>query len=98
MALILLGAGAMLLGVASLAMTGAFREPPFRLLFLLALWTVAGLALVLWAWMLAECALHEPENSAETLTWVLIILVAPVIGAAIYYFGRRSRRLPEARE
>jgi 1,4-dihydroxy-2-naphthoate octaprenyltransferase len=45
--------------------------------------------LVFWSTMLADCALHETSANNEMLVWIIIIIFAPIIGALIYYYGRR---------
>jgi hypothetical protein len=52
------------------------------------------LASLFWLWMLAECALKEP-NTIEKLVWVIIIAVTPWLGAAICFFARRPKRIRE---
>lgn len=45
----------------------------------------------LWIWMLVDCAVNEPSGN-EKVVWILIILLAGCIGAAIYFFVRRPTR------
>jgi hypothetical protein len=47
-----------------------------------------------WLWMLVECALKEPKT-IEKLVWVIIIAVTLWLGAAIYFFARRPKRIRE---
>ena len=47
--------------------------------------------LVLWTWMIIDCATKEPSGS-EKIVWVLIILLGGCIGAAVYFFFRRLPR------
>ncbi len=52
-----------------------------------------GLAVfAFWVIMLTEAATLEPSNSLDKLTWVLIILLANIVGALIYFFARRPLR------
>ena len=46
-----------------------------------------------WIWMLVDCIRHEPSEGNDKIVWVLVIVFAKVIGAAIYYFVRRPERL-----
>jgi hypothetical protein len=47
-----------------------------------------------WVWMLVDCATNE-SSGTEKIVWVLIILFGGCIGAPIYYFARRPRRIEE---
>lgn len=49
-------------------------------------------AVLFWIWMLVDCMQREPPESMEKLIWALVILLASVIGAAIYYFIRKLPR------
>ena len=46
---------------------------------------------IFWVWMLLDCANQESTGN-ERIVWILILLIANVIGAVIYYFVRRPRR------
>ena len=50
-----------------------------------------------WLWMLVDCAINEPTAGNDKLIWVLIILLAQVLGAALYLLVRRPQRLAGAR-
>ena len=56
---------------------------------------LALLGIVFWVWMLIDCAVNEPPDGNDKLVWVLIILFTQVLGAALYLFVRRPRRLAE---
>jgi hypothetical protein len=47
-----------------------------------------------WVWMLVDCATNEPSGT-EKIVWVLIILLGGCVGAPIYFFARRPRRMQE---
>ena len=53
-----------------------------------------GLAfLAFWVWMIVDCLRHESRAGHDRLVWVLVIVLAKLLGAAIYYFARyRPRR------
>ena len=57
------------------------------LLFLLVL-----LGFIFWVWMLADCAANEPDEGNTKIVWVIIIIFASIVGAAIYYYVRRPQR------
>ena len=45
------------------------------------------LGFLFWLWMIYECATREP-NSAEKVLWLLLVVLAPVIGSLIYFLVR----------
>jgi membrane-associated phospholipid phosphatase len=49
---------------------------------------------IFWAWMLVDCATKEPDP--DRLVWVIIIVFTNILGAALYYFIQRPRRLRTA--
>ena len=65
-------------------------EAMAALFFLLA---VAGL--VFWIWMIVDCASNEPSEGNDKIVWILIIVLTQIIGALIYYFVRRPKRIAE---
>lgn len=54
---------------------------------------LALLGFVFRAWMMVDCALRKFKNKTEKILWVLVIFVAGIIGAVIYYYvlGRKKR-------
>lgn len=52
-----------------------------------------GAAVLFWVWMIIDCATREPAEGNERLIWILIIVLAHWIGALIYYFVRRPKRI-----
>ena len=50
------------------------------------------LGFIFWVWMLADCAANEPDEGNTKIVWVIIIIFANIVGAAIYYFVRRPER------
>ena len=42
-----------------------------------------------WAWMLVDCAINEPSGTNK-IVWILIILLAHFIGAAVYFVFRKG--------
>ena len=53
----------------------------------------AAAAVAFWVWMIIDCATREPAEGNERLIWILIIVLAHWIGALIYYFVRRPKRI-----
>jgi hypothetical protein len=45
------------------------------------------LGLLFRLWMIYECATREP-NSTEKILWLLLVVLAPVIGSLIYFLVR----------
>ena len=41
-------------------------------------------AVVLWLWMLLHCIRRDPDRHA----WLWMLLIFPVLGGALYFFGR----------
>jgi len=50
------------------------------------------LSIPFWIWMLVDCISKEPEEGSDRLTWVIVIALAGVIGAIIYFTARRPVR------
>jgi hypothetical protein len=44
-----------------------------------------------WVWMLVEVARYE--RGQDQLIWILVVLFAGVVGAAVYFFVQRPKRL-----
>jgi hypothetical protein len=47
---------------------------------------------IFWVWMLIDCATNEPAGT-EKIVWILILLFGGCVGAPIYFFVRRSKRM-----
>jgi hypothetical protein len=45
------------------------------------------LGLLFWIWMIYECATREP-NSSEKVLWLLLVILAPMLGSLIYFLVR----------
>lgn len=39
-----------------------------------------------WIWMLVDCAKRSFDKDDEKLLWILVIVLAGVVGAAVYFF------------
>ena len=56
-----------------------------------------GLAVLLgflfWVWMLVDCATKEPDQGNSKIVWIIIIVFTNLVGAVIYFFVQRQRRL-----
>jgi hypothetical protein len=47
---------------------------------------------IFWIWMLIDCATKE-QNPNDKVVWILIMAVTPLIGAVVYFFVRRRKRI-----
>jgi hypothetical protein len=54
---------------------------------------IGATAAAFWIWMIIDCVTREPAEGNERLIWVLIIVLAHWIGALIYFFVRRPKRI-----
>lgn len=90
LALVLGAALTIIFGVAIIA-----DAPVWNLLLTIVIGAVTVAALIFWVWVLADCLLKETKEGTEKLVWAIVIVFTFVIGAGIYYFGRRGRRMAE---
>jgi hypothetical protein len=70
--------------------TGAVEVFVSIVVFLLALG-----AFVFWIWTLVECATKEAPVGNTKIVWVIIVAITGIIGALIYYWVRRPKRIAE---
>lgn len=61
-------------------------------LFVLPILLIGLAALAFWIWMIIDCVTKEPSTGNDKIVWIIIILFAQIIGAAIYYFLRHRPR------
>jgi len=59
-------------------------------------WEVVVIAFFLalmafWIWMIVDCATHETATGTK-IGWLLIILLAGIVGAPLYFFIRKLPR------
>ena len=53
-----------------------------------------GVALTaFWIWMIVDVATKEPASDSNKIIWILVVVLAHWLGAAIYYFARRPERI-----
>jgi hypothetical protein len=57
------------------------------------MFALGATAAAFWIWMIIDCATREPAEGNERLIWILIIVLAHWIGALIYFFVRRPKRI-----
>lgn len=65
----------------------------FMMFFFLIFGAIALLGTVFWIWMLIDCVTKETDEGNNRLIWVLVIVLAHLIGALIYYFVRKQKRI-----
>lgn len=62
------------------------------ILILLLMIIIPILILTFWILMIIDCAKRNFRNSTDKIVWILIILLANIIGALIYYFVIKIRK------
>jgi hypothetical protein len=62
---------------------------------LLLLLLVGAGMLVFWLWMLVDCATKERNEGNDRIVWLLVILLAQILGALVYFYVRRPARMRE---
>ncbi len=67
-------------------MTGEIALMFFMGVIVLAAIALAVLLVVFWIWMIIDCAQRNFKKDNDKIVWILVIVLAGVIGAAIYYF------------
>ena len=50
---------------------------------------------IFWVWMVIDCATQETPEGNDKVVWILIIVLMNWLGALIYYFVRRRKRIAE---
>jgi len=62
-------------------------------LFTLLFGMVALFGFLFWLWMLVDCATKEPDQGNTKIVWIIIIVFTNFLGALVYFFTQRQRRL-----
>ncbi|MDB6124429.1 MAG: hypothetical protein JWQ71_3422 [Pedosphaera sp.] len=63
------------------------------ILFLSILLPLTLLAFAFWIWMLIDSIKNERLKDGEKVAWVLVIALTHLLGAVIYFFAGRSRKV-----
>ena len=71
---------------------------PWNALIALAAGGLAVSGGIFWVMLLADCLMNETREGNERLVWTLVMIFTLVVGAGLYYFLRRPRRLAESSE
>ena len=48
---------------------------------------------IFWIFVLVDCLRNEPSEGNEKLIWVLVIVLTSFVGAVLYLFLRRPKRI-----
>lgn len=57
---------------------------------------VFPLGFAFWVWMLVDCVRNPRLTDTERLIWAIVICLAHLLGALIYFFAGRRRSKPPA--
>lgn len=77
------------------ALIGALSFGLFGILWLAMFGFIIGV-MVLWVWMLVDVVRREFKDDNTKLVWVLVVILAGWVGAAVYYFvGRQQGTIPQ---
>ena len=63
---------------------------PFAAAFAGAMMLVALVVLILWIWMLVDCAKRRFKNDTEKIVWIVVIVLGQWIGALVYFIVIKS--------
>jgi len=74
----------------ALALLAPLGSPELILLMLLPISLTA-----FWIWMLVECVTKEADTGNNKVVWVVVIATTHFIGATLYFFSRRPKRITE---
>jgi hypothetical protein len=63
----------------------------FGSIFILLLVVAVCVAFAFWLWMLIHAIMNNGIRDNEKLLWVLVMIVFPLLGSAIYFFMGRPK-------
>lgn len=58
---------------------------PIIIVFVILIVAVAILAFAFWVWMIVDVAKRDFRNDTEKIVWILVVVLAQLVGALIYY-------------
>ncbi len=67
----------------------------FGLMFLL-IFVIFGIGLcgtIFWIWMIVDCLQKKFKKSDDKLMWLIIIILLHFIGAGLYYFVAKTKKV-----
>ena len=85
--------GLSIIGVLSIAVI--LQWAPWNALLAVAAGGLSVAGGIFWVMVLADCLINETREGNERIVWTLVIIFTLVVGAGLYYFLRRPRRLAE---
>ena len=50
---------------------------------------------IFWVFVLVDCLRNEPSEGNDKVIWVLVILLANLVGAVLYLAVRRPKRIQQ---
>jgi prolipoprotein diacylglyceryltransferase len=56
---------------------------------------IALAAFAFWIWMLIDAIRRTPSGGNTKLIWILVIILAGIIGALVYFFVQRPKNPPQ---
>ncbi|MEK6811238.1 MAG: PLDc N-terminal domain-containing protein [Nanoarchaeota archaeon] len=63
---------------------------PFMAAFAGAMMLVAVVIIILWIWMIIDCAKRHFKNDTEKIVWIVVIVLGQWVGALVYFIVIRS--------
>ena len=63
---------------------------PFMAAFAGAMMLVAVVVIILWIWMIVDCAKRHFKNDTEKIVWIVVIVLGQWVGALVYFIVIRS--------
>ncbi len=57
------------------------------LLFMGLVFSLVIASIIIWIWMIIDCAQRKFKKSDDKVVWILVIVFLGIIGAIIYYFA-----------
>ena len=54
--------------------------------FFILIFVITILLFALWIWMIVDCIQRKFKGENEKIVWILVVVLAGIIGAAVYYF------------
>ncbi len=61
-------------------------------LFILLIMACAVSSMILWIWMIIDCAQRKFKEDNEKVVWILLLVFLGVIGAIVYYFVVKRKK------
>ena len=59
---------------------------PIFMFLVLVFFVLVVLLMVFWIWMIVDVAKRDFKDETEKIVWILVVILAGILGAIIYYF------------